>query len=225
MSFCLDLTGKEQKSAQNELESVLSTLSQEHNDEVEVVADFDLTALLPTLQQAHWGGFNWFPLERGPSKWRASLTVVSPPISPRGIEEFFSIDHKRCDALFIQVETAAQAGKQEQSKQAFAEFLLGMNHHFAMEEELFFPAFEQATGMSQGPTLVMRMEHQQMRGLMVQMEGAVNRGDVEAISRVASTMMVIMRQHNIKEEQMLYRMGDMHLSDQSDQLLRLAQAL
>ena len=44
-------------------------------------------------------------------------------------------------------------------------------HHFAMEEEVMFPAFEARTGMTQGPTAVMRSEHRQMTDLLNRMSG------------------------------------------------------
>jgi hypothetical protein len=55
-----------------------------------------------------------------------------------------------------------------------------MRHHFAMEEEVLFPAFERTTGMVRGPTMVMRMEHTQMRALLDQIGGAASAGQWEA---------------------------------------------
>ncbi len=221
MSERLDLSGKNAADAQSELEAALAGLA--GNAGLEVVADFDLRDLLPALQEKSWGGFNWFPLQEGPDTWRVDLTRLDPVVSPRGIEEMFAKDHQRCDDIFIQIEAAAQKGDMELAKKYNDEFAVGMHHHFKMEEEGFFPAFEAATGMTQGPTMVMRMEHQQMRGLMTQMQEAVDKGDAAAISSTTSTLMVVMRQHNIKEEQMLYRMGGMHLSSEADSLLRKVQ--
>jgi hemerythrin-like domain-containing protein len=223
MSDSLNLSGKNVEQAQAALDAQFEGLSA--NKGVEVIADFDLRVLLPSLQEQKWGRFNWFPLEDGPSNWRVDLTLLEPPVSPRGIEELFTSDHQRCDEIFVLVEAAAQAGDINKAKKNFAEFILGMNHHFTMEEEGFFPAFERATGMTQGPTMVMRMEHKQMRGLLMQMQEAVTKEDVNEISQITSTLMVVMRQHNIKEEQMLYRMGGMHLSNEADSLLRSVQAL
>ena len=41
-----------------------------------------------------------------------------------------------------------------------------MLRHFEMEEAVLFPAFEEATGMTQGPTMVMHAEHVQMKGVL-----------------------------------------------------------
>ncbi|MBF0417763.1 MAG: hemerythrin domain-containing protein [Magnetococcales bacterium] len=133
-------------------------------------------------------------------------------------------DHERCDELYAEMENAAQSGDLGATRERFTAFQVAMVHHFDMEEKQFFPAFEQATGMTQGPTMVMRMEHRQMLGVMGQMGQALAGGDVNGVSRAASTLIVLMRQHNIKEEQMLYPMGDMHLGDVQP-LLKAMQAV
>ena len=66
--------------------------------------------------------------------------------------------------------------------------------------------------MRQGPTKVMRMEHQQMRNLLARMSEAVSSGDGEEILEVGETMMILMQQHNVKKEGILYPMADQHLA-------------
>lgn len=189
-----------------------------------MTGDFDLREILKHFQQKHWGAFNWAPLQEGPPSWQVVVTRQSPPKTKRGIEEFLTQDHHRCDDIFIELENTSQGGQLEKVASLFAAFATGMEHHFAMEEGVFFPAFEAKTGMTQGPTMVMRMEHQQMRGLIKQMDQAKTNQDTSALGRGISTLMVLMRQHNIKEEQMLYRMGEMHLASEADDLVRKMQA-
>lgn len=55
---------------------------------------------------------------------------------------------------------------------------------------------------------MMRMEHAQMRQLMADMEAAVAHEDDERYLGLSETMMMVMQQHNMKEEQMLYPMTD-----------------
>ncbi|MDC0358952.1 hemerythrin domain-containing protein, partial [Oligoflexia bacterium] len=87
-----------------------------------------------------------------------------------------------------------------------------MRRHFAMEEEVLFPAFENASGMSQGgPTFVMRMEHDQMRGVLDQMGTLMAAGNFEDVKDQGDTLLMLIQQHNIKEEGMLYPMCDEHL--------------
>lgn len=125
------------------------------------------------------------------------------------ISEFMSTDHQRCDALFAEAEAAAPAA----AAQAFATFAEAMQHHLAMEEQVLFPAFEQATGNSMGPTRIMRMEHEQMRELFGQMGEALAAHDANTFAGLAETLLILMQQHNLKEEQILYPMSDRALGD------------
>ena len=47
-----------------------------------------------------------------------------------------------------------------------AEFTCGLSRHINVEEGVLFPTFEQMTGMTTGPTTVMRSEHVEIRRLM-----------------------------------------------------------
>ena len=74
-----------------------------------------------------------------------------------------------------------------------------------------FPAFEEVTGMTQGPTMVMRMEHSQMRNILEDLKADIEKKDKNHFFGVSESLMMLMQQHNMKEEQMLYAMADMHL--------------
>ncbi len=60
--------------------------------------------------------------------------------------------------------------------------------------------------MMGGPTQVMRMEHQQMRALVQDLDTALNNQDKDRYLGLSETLMVMMQQHNMKEEMMLYPM-------------------
>ena len=80
---------------------------------------------------------------------------------------------------------------------------------------MLFPAFEAATGMTDsGPTFVMRMEHEQMRGLLEQMGTALERGDHDALLDQGDTLLMLIQQHNQKEEGMLYPMSERALASE-----------
>ena len=94
-----------------------------------------------------------------------------------------------------------------------------MKHHFDMEEKIMFPSFEAKTGMQGGPTQIMRMEHSQMLQVLEQMKNDVEKKDKEHFFGLSETLMMLMQQHNMKEEQMLYRMADQHLSEDSENVI------
>ncbi|MEO5333762.1 MAG: hemerythrin domain-containing protein [Magnetococcus sp. YQC-5] len=218
----LNLAGLDTSAKLDQLTSAYESLAD--GSSLEATDTTALISLLPPFQEKFWGGFDWHPLENGPDQWRISLRRVPRPIRVRGIADFMGFDHHRCDELYAAAENAAQSGDLAATRHFFGAFETGMIHHFNMEEQRFFPAFEQATGMTQGPTMVMKMEHRQMLGVIGQMRQAVNQGDLSATIRAGTTLMVLMRQHNIKEEQMLYPMGDMHLGS-VEKLLKAMQSV
>ncbi len=114
--------------------------------------------------------------------------------------------HKHCDDLFATAEELAHAGDWSRCAEASKAFLCELEAHFCTEEQVLFPAFADATGMSGGPVQVMRMEHAQMRELMAQMAAALKGLDGEAFAGVADTLLIMMQQHNMKEENILYPM-------------------
>jgi len=141
------------------------------------------------------------------------------------ISNYLATDHKHCDQLFAASEEMAANGDWDNAAASFQRFHDALRHHFAMEEEVMFPAFEARTGMSQGPTAVMRSEHSQMTGLLERLSGAVARKDSNAYLGDADTLLILMQQHNVKEEQMLYRMADQALGNETDAVVGRMRAL
>ena len=132
--------------------------------------------------------------------------------------DIFPEHHRLCDDLFVAAEDAAQGGDWAATAQAFAHFRDQMSAHFEAEEGLLFPAFEAATGMSHGPTEMMRHEHGQMRTLLAQLESACDAHDTDGYSGIAETLLMLMQQHNLKEENILYPMCDQALAADADGL-------
>lgn len=124
------------------------------------------------------------------------------------ITETMANDHRHCDALFAEAEELIAQGDWAQGREKFEAFRNATENHFSMEEGILFPGFEQRTGQAAGPTQMMRMEHSQIRQLLADMEAAVTHEDDERYLGLSETLMMVMQQHNMKEEQMLYPMAD-----------------
>ena len=124
------------------------------------------------------------------------------------IADYFAAEHRDCDEVFAVAEEAAQIGDLAGCQVRFQQFQTAMERHFQKEEQELFPAFEEASGIVMGPTRVMRLEHQQMREIFVAMNDVLASGDLEEFLGQAETLLILMQQHNIKEEQMLYPMCD-----------------
>lgn len=132
---------------------------------------------------------------------------------------YFTEDHHRCDESWANFEELVTAGDEAGAKREWNKFLSQMRRHFTMEEEVLFPAFEDATGMrGAGPTEVMRHEHRQIRGLLDQMAAAAEAGKLQNVLDHGDTLLMLIGQHNAKEESILYRMTDQVLSGQWPEL-------
>ncbi len=138
---------------------------------------------------------------------------------------YMSDDHHRCDELFAAAEAAVEGGDWSSATAAHRHFIESMQQHFAMEEEVLFPAFEEASGSTMGPTVVMRHEHEQMRQLFGEMDQAIEERQVEDYLGASETLLILMQQHNAKEEQILYPMTDRMLAAQQSGLLAKMQGI
>jgi hemerythrin-like domain-containing protein len=128
------------------------------------------------------------------------------------IIQTFSHEHSRCDALFAQAEESAAKMQWERATTDFADFRAAMERHFTMEEQVLFPSVEARIGQIP-PLQVMRMEHQQMRQVFAEMQESLTQQDKDQYLGLSETLLMLMRQHNAKEEQMVYPLSDQTLGD------------
>jgi hemerythrin-like domain-containing protein len=140
-------------------------------------------------------------------------------MSDPSLREYFTADHRDCDAQWAAVETSVDAGNAQDIEASWSRFDTGMRRHLDMEEQVLFPAFEQRTGMvDAGPTFVMRGEHTQMRGVLEQMAGALAGGDHRELLDLGDTLLMLIQQHNSKEERMLYPLAEEALASEWPEL-------
>jgi hemerythrin-like domain-containing protein len=140
------------------------------------------------------------------------------------ITQYMQQDHRDCDEPFSLAEGCASEGNWADAISHWDTYREKIEHHLRMEEEVLFPSFEAETGNTDGPTVVMRMEHEQMRGVMAALGDCLENQDQEQFLGMAEMLMLLIQQHNMKEEQMLYPMADQALSDTAS-LLAEMQAL
>ena len=140
------------------------------------------------------------------------------------IRDFLTHDHRACDEVFAQMEQKASEDLSA-AKELVEQFVADMEKHFQMEERVMFAEFEAKTGMTQGPTAMMRHEHEQMRNLMRQLLDALEAGDKDKFMGTSETLMILLQQHNMKEEQMLYPMAQQHLSAEAPRIIDMMQSI
>ena len=132
------------------------------------------------------------------------------------IKDFMTHHHRGCDQLLALAEDAMNKEDFGDAAKKYQDFKEETLKHFEMEEGYLFSLFEEKTGMTQGPTQVMRMEHTQAKMLFLKLDEAMNQKASERFFSLSESLMILLQQHNAKEEQMLYTMIQSHLGTNND---------
>ncbi|GIZ51690.1 hemerythrin domain-containing protein [Noviherbaspirillum aridicola] len=141
------------------------------------------------------------------------------------ITSYLENGHDECDTLFAAAETGVARSQWAQAQTRLDEFAALLERHFGMEEDILFPALESTTGPGFGPTMVMRQEHAQIRALLDDMNAALGARDRELFLGLSETFNLLLQQHNMKEEGVLYPLADRQLAGESAQLIDAMQAI
>lgn len=128
------------------------------------------------------------------------------------IAELLTRDHRDCDHDFARAEALVGEGRWDEATQALSTLSAVLEAHFDAEEQTLFPRFEAVTGISHGPTAMMRIEHAEMRAALERMHAALAGRDGDDFAGEAETLLILMQQHNMKEENILYPMCDAQLA-------------
>ncbi len=139
-----------------------------------------------------------------------------------GIKLMLNIMDEICNRL--------EAGKKVSTKDidSIIEFIktFADKCHHAKEEDLLFPAMEEAgIPREEGPIAVMLMEHDQGRGYVKGLGEAAAKykdGNQKAAGRIienARNYINLLTQHIDKEENILYNIADMHISEKKQKEL------
>lgn len=135
------------------------------------------------------------------------------------IAAFMSERHRLCDQIFADTENLISAKDWMNGEKKFSSFCQELNGHLAMEEDILFPALDDKMGGPCGPTEVMRSEHEQMRELLQELTEAIQTQNKDTFLGCSETLMMLIQQHNMKEERMLYPMTDKLLADEAEDLV------
>jgi uncharacterized protein (DUF2249 family) len=189
-----------------------------------LVAGEDPIDLLRVLQEERAGLFEWASLEAGP-RWRVEIARRGASEEPGEITEAIEWDHDRLDRLERTASDAWGAGDAPAAEAAFAMFAHGLRRHVGFEEALIFPEFERRTGVApdRGPTSAMREEHRRILDLVAAIERAIGSG-ARPEHVLLSQLHDERHAHDLKEEELLYRVTDRCLTrGQRDDLIRRVQ--
>lgn len=132
------------------------------------------------------------------------------------ITVFYSGDHDQLDGYFKKFQELKREDY-PQAKEYFKKFKFGLQRHIVWEEEILFPLFEEKTGMKHGgPTEVMRHEHRQIKTYLEEVHKKVLCQNPQS-DEEEQLLGDILKQHNHKEENILYPAIDRSVSDEERQ--------
>lgn len=140
------------------------------------------------------------------------------------VTSVLSRDHRRLDDLFADAKRALAAGEVARAAEQFAAFREGLERHMAVEEQVLFPAFESLTGITAGPTRVMRAEHDQMRELLDAISSRLAQDAPGPQQTPLAELTALLYAHNGKEERILYPTTD-HAAEAAGTLESLVEKL
>ncbi|MEO8797588.1 MAG: hemerythrin domain-containing protein [Polyangiaceae bacterium] len=172
-----------------------------------IIAGEDPRAIVDELEEEEAGRFEWSLLEDSSARTRLEVRRRKSE-GPRSVTKFLQADHDRLDAILVLVQRLAEEGSFPEAQASFGEFACGLDWHINVEEQLVFPFFEAKTGMTRGPTTVMRAEHKEIREGIQGVSAALSACEAVPSHDAISKLNVILTAHNMKEEKMLYPMTD-----------------
>ena len=129
------------------------------------------------------------------------------------IADYLTAEHRACDRLLEPAEDHARAQRWDEAGECVHRFLDALALHLDKEEQVLFPALEAVAGPGFGPTLVMRGEHDGMRELLDRLQEAIAQRDMDEFISSIDTLTILIGQHNMKEERVLYPMTARLLPD------------
>lgn len=129
------------------------------------------------------------------------------------VTAYLAADHDRLDAILEDVCRELEGSRPETASERFAEFHRRLARHIRIEEELVFPFFDLRSGISGGPTAVMREEHRAIEQTLARMDSSLSAGDAGGFRAGVNELRQVLGDHNEREERVLYPMTDRMLSD------------
>ena len=131
----------------------------------------------------------------------------------QSINQHYTEDHQRLDNLFHEFQELKSANRRK-AEQVFHEFKADLERHIVWEEEILFPAFEEKFNhLQDGPTMFMRLEHQEIRKYLDAIAGKLAEENFETDDE-EMRLEAILCPHNHKEEGILYPIMDHVFSEQ-----------
>lgn len=178
-----------------------------------LIDNMDSRYFLKILQTTRRNSYEWWPLAMESDIWQVVIMKRNESIE-RTINDLMHQDHARLHRLLEDHCAELDGDNIMLAAIRFDEFQTGLLRHIRMEEEVLFPLYEKKTENTMGPTHVMRMEHQEIQGLLMKIADMLIEAKVEGLSKrdaireLGNQIDQYLKLHNQKEEGILYPSSD-----------------
>lgn len=139
--------------------------------------------------------------------------LTAPPAIPGSITSCLKSDHDRLDRLLEETVSVLERRDLRALRLRFPELARQLRDHMRFEEEFMFPIVERTLCNAEGPTCVMRRDHQEIEDRLAGMTAALYLGDLAAFRDEHLALTLSLENHNGREERVLYPAIDRILDD------------
>lgn len=123
------------------------------------------------------------------------------------VERQVLAEHRRLDALFLDVREAFQApDAADSSREVFHSVATALETHFDQEERLYYPAIWALRPKLRRKLQAFLKEHEAFRSELERVDELLSDGDVAAAGRAVDALAESFRRHEVAEEATLRRM-------------------
>ena len=120
------------------------------------------------------------------------------------LETVFSAHHRLLDQLWEDTRACVHAQDWSGAVTAFATFRAAIERHMRAEEQILFPAYEEAYGSDNPLTSILRKGHKDLRSFFDEIGEALENKDGDESAALMGTTGQILLHHDTKEEEELY---------------------
>lgn len=142
-------------------------------------------------------------------------------MTAKNISSQMAHDHRLCDHAYEAVEKYILEQNYTLAEKEFLQWKNLNLKHFSIEEEILFPQTVSGLGAKIPPIMVMEMEHIQIKKMFDEIEKTILTKDSKKFHELAETCLIMIQQHNMKEEQILYPIIDRATQNISDELQKI----
>lgn len=128
------------------------------------------------------------------------------------ISELMTFDHRECDVFFENIDKLINNKDFVAARENIIHWMNKNFKHFEVEETAIFPTLASQLGIVIPPVQMMIHEHHQIRNLITEIVSSFETADIETTLGNIETCFMMIQQHNMKEENILYPLIDRELS-------------